>query len=229
MADQSIAVLNAIQITAKPTIMPPGEKLGSFEVSPNGSSSASPSNAMGPGAPGGSAAGTTSAGAGKSDKADKNGTGGAGKSVGKAGLGAGSNGAGNGSSKTGGGAGSGKGSAGKGAGTSGKGVGNGSAGTKGGGSGSGNGPGAGAGTGEGAGPFSDIEVIGGVGSGMQGAGVKAAVKTSVPRGYDFNIVASGGSGGGLRDFGIFHNEAVMRHREPRNSAWMARPLRHNPC
>lgn len=43
---------------------------------------------------------------------------------------------------------------------------------------------------------------------MQGAGVKAVPKSAVPRGYDFNIVASGGSGGGLRDFGIFHNEAV---------------------
>jgi hypothetical protein len=206
MADQSIAVLNAIQITAKPTIMPPGEKLGSFEVSPNGSSNASSHNTLGPGASGGSAAGTTSLDGGKA--ADKSGTGGAGKGTGKLGAGAGASGTGHGSATAGGGAGTGKGSAGKGAGSSGKGIGNGSSGTKGGGSGSGNGPGSGAGAGEGAGPFADIEVIGGVGSGMQGAGVKAVPKTAVPRGYDFNIVASGGSGGGLRDFGIFHNEAV---------------------
>jgi hypothetical protein len=206
MADQSIAVLNAIQITAKPTIMPPGEKLGSFEVSPNGGSNPSPSKAMGPGAAEGSASGTSSVGGGKA--AEKVGTGGSGKGTGKSGTGAGATGTGRGSVAAGGGSGTGKGTAGKGAGSAGKGLGNGSAGTKGGGSGSGNGPGTGAGSGEGAGPFADIEVIGGVGSGMQGAGVKAAPKAAVPRGYDFNIVASGGSGGGLRDFGVFHNEAV---------------------
>jgi hypothetical protein len=206
MADQSIAVLNAIQITAKPTIMPPGEKLGSFVVSPNGGSNASPSKPIGPGAAGGSVTGMASVGGGKAT--DKDGTGGVGKGAGKIGSGAGATGTGHGSSATGSGGGTGKGAAGKGAGSSGKGLGNGSAGTKGGGSGSGSGPGTGAGNGEGAGPFADIEVIGGVGSGMQGAGVKAVPKTAVPRGYDFNIVASGSSGGGLRDFGVFHNEAV---------------------
>ncbi len=211
MADQSIAVLNAIQITAKPTILPPGEKLGSFEVSPMGSATASAANAMGPGAPGGSTSGAAAIGGGKSDKGGV--AGGSGKGEGKTGTGSGKSGAGSGSSSTTAGAGKGtgvgKGATGKGAGSSGNGYGNGMGGTKGGGSGNGNGPGSGAGTGAGSGPFADIEVIGGAGSGMQGApGMKASLKSAVPRGYDFNIVAAGGSGGGLRDFGIFHNEAV---------------------
>jgi hypothetical protein len=211
MADQSIAVLNAIQITAKPTILPPGEKLGSFEVSPDGTAMASAKGTLGPGSPTGSATGTAAIGGGKSEKGGV--AGGVGKGEGKAGAGAGKSGSGTGSSASapgaGKGSGAGKGAAGKGTGSRGAGIGNGMGGTKGGGSGSGNGVGSGAGTGEGAGPFADLEIIGGAGSGMQGApGVKASLKAAVPRGYDFNIVASGGSGGGLKDFGVFHNEAV---------------------
>ena len=208
MADQSVAVLNAIQITAKPTIMPPGEKLGAFEVSPKGSANPSANNTLGPGSPGGTATGTSTIGGGKVEKSVGEG-GGAGKGAGKTGAGAGASGAGPGTSTTAGGSGTGKGAAGKGAGLTGRGSeGNGSGGTKGGGLGNGGGGGAGAGTGAGSGPFADLQIIGGVGSGMQGAGVKPALKAAVPKGYDFSIVASGGSGGGLKDFGVFHNEAV---------------------
>jgi hypothetical protein len=208
MGEQSIAVLNAIQITAKPTIMPPGEKLGSFEVSPNGSFTATSMTTLAPGSSGGTPSGTSSSGNGKSEKSAS--MGGTGHGAGKTGAGAGAVGTGKGASSTtaGNGIGTGKGSTGTGLGSAGKGIGNSSAGTKGGGSGNGNGVGLGAGTGAGAGPFADIEVVGGAGSGMQGASVKPALKAAVPRGYDFNIVASGGSGGGLRDFGIFKNEAV---------------------
>jgi hypothetical protein len=205
--DQSIAVLNAIQITAKPTIMPPGEKLGSFEVSPTGTATASGATTLGPGSAGGVANGVSSNGAGKSETAA---VGGSGHGGAKIGAGAGASGTGKGSSPTatGNGSGVGAGTAGKGSGSSGKGIGNGSAGTKGGGAGTGNGIGAGAGTGAGAGPFADLEVIGGAGSGFSGSAPRPAIKASVPRGYDLNIVASGGSGGGLKDFGVFHNEAV---------------------
>ena len=208
MDDQSIAVLNALQITAKPTILPPGEKLGAFEVSPSGSANPSAKNAMGPGSPGGSATGTSTVGGGKAEKSTGEG-GAAGKGAGKTGSGSGASGSGPGTSATAGGSGPGSGSSGRGLGLAGRGSeGNGSGGTKGGGSGNGSGGGAGAGTGAGSGPFADLQIIGGVGSGMQGAGVKPALKAAVPKGYDFSIIASGGSGGGLKDFGVFHTDAV---------------------
>jgi hypothetical protein len=71
-------------------------------------------------------------------------------------------------------------------------------------------------------------VIGGEGSGLQGGngGGGGPKPDPTPHNYDFTIVASGGSGGGLKDFGVFHNEAVytvyidVSDVAPTSQAWV---------
>lgn len=69
-------------------------------------------------------------------------------------------------------------------------------------------------------------MIGGEGSGMVGA-ARPPRPDPPPHNYDFNIVASGASGGGLKDFGVFHkNEAVytvyidVSDVAPTSEAWV---------
>ena len=217
-SDQSIAVLNAIQIQAKLTVVPPGEKLGAFEVRPDGTATPSTASNAGPPARSSSApSGTGSAsaagkGTGNSTPGDRKslagaGSGNGGKNGGERGSAASGEGAGGGSK----GGGVGVKSASKGNGSSGTvaGKGTGGYGTPGGGgAGSGNGS---AGGGTGSNPFSGLEIIGASGSGSN-AGTPSLPSTAIsdlpPQVYGFSLISSGGSGGGLKDFGVFHNEVV---------------------
>ncbi|HYD16404.1 MAG TPA: hypothetical protein VEB03_00205 [Candidatus Nanoarchaeia archaeon] len=194
---QSLAVINAIQINAQPQLVPRGEKAGLFEVSPEGTGSVPGKS---PGAPSGNddtlAARTRQGGAGK-------GTSGEG---GPAARGSGDRGSGPGSGLARSGSGSGD-----------RGTGPGNAGSKGtgtkgargngeGGSGTGNGPGTGPGGGIGPGPFPGISVAAGPRPGAMMVPPSSA-KASRVNSYDLTIVGAAGSGG-LKDFGIFRNEAV---------------------
>ncbi len=79
------------------------------------------------------------------------------------------------------------------------------------GSGLGSGSGTGAGAGPGAGPFPGITIQGG----SWASGTKTPLRSHLPNGehnagsYGMTIVSSGNSGGGLGDFGVFHDEAVF--------------------
>ena len=219
MAEQSLAVLNAMQITTPSLVIPPGEKRASFEVSPAGTASThgADSRAGVPGGRPGTASGTGTGNA-------RGGAGGGGAGTGTAGEGGGKKGSGSGAGSAG--SGKGNGSAGAGTGTAGHG-GNGSARGNGSGAGNGSGPGRGSGSGPGDGPFPGIQVIGGAGSGLQGdGGAGGRAPAGNPRPYEFTIVASGGSGGGLKDFGVFHNEAVytvyidVSDIAPTSQAWV---------
>jgi hypothetical protein len=219
LADQSLAVLNAMRIATPSLVIPPGEKRASFEVSPAGMASTHGSNTRA-GIPGGKAG----AGSGNGMGTARAGAGGGGIGSGSAGSGGGKTGAGTGASGTGGGRG--KGAAGTGTGANGTG-GTGAAHGPGSGAGNGSGSGSGTGSGPGDGPFPGIQVIGGAGSGLQGDnGGGARAPSGSPRSYDFTIIASGGSGGGLKDFGVFRNEAVytvyidVSDVAPTSQAWI---------
>lgn len=203
--------------------IPAGEAHGQFAMGPEPNLTAR--SGIGPG--GGS--GTTTGGA-ASGTGSGTGTGGTG-----VGSGSGPGEGGGGGGGTGGGTGSGTGSgvgpgAGTGAGGSGTGSGVGINGTGGGGTGPGTGTGAGsgpgrghgtgegsgtgsgAGSGPGSGPFPGISIMGGSGtSGVSSQhGSRSRVPPSPPRGtYGMTVVATAASGGGLRDYGIFHNESVF--------------------
>lgn len=75
----------------------------------------------------------------------------------------------------------------------------------------GSGSGAGAGAGPGTGPFPGITIQGGSWT----PGTKAPLRSQRPNGehntgsYGMTIISSGNSGGGLGDFGVFHDEAVF--------------------
>ncbi|MDT8066590.1 MAG: hypothetical protein ROO76_00335, partial [Terriglobia bacterium] len=218
MAEQSLAVLNAVHINAPHLVIPPGEKHASFEVSPNGTATAHAGGTHA-GLPGGK----PTAGSGEGSGTAKAGSGGGGSGSGKAGSGAGRSGSGSGSGGTG--SGPGAGSVGTGSGRTGRG-GNGAGRGNGTGKGNGSGSGSGSGSGPGNGPFPGIQVIGGEGSGMVGA-ARPPRPDPPPHNYDFSIVASGGSGGGLKDFGVFHrNEAVytvyidVSDIAPTSEAWV---------
>jgi hypothetical protein len=200
LAAHPLAVLNAMRITTPSLVIPPGEKRASFEVSPAGTASTHGAESRA-GVPGGKPGLGSGNGAGNA----KAGMGGGGSGSGTVGNAGGKSGAGTGSGDAG--TGSGKGSEGAGSGASGRG-GNGSGRGPGSGNGSGSGSGNGSGSGPGDGPFPGIQIIGGAGSGMDGGGGGARVPSPAPKGYDFTIIASGGSGGGLKDFGVFHNQAV---------------------
>jgi hypothetical protein len=218
MGEQSLAVLNAVRINMPKLAIPPGEKHASFEVSPTGTATTH-SGATRGGVPGGK----TGAGSGDGSGTAKAGVGGGGSGSGKAGAGGGKSGTGTGSGGSGNGPGSG--SAGSGSGATGHG-GNGSGHGSGSGHGNGSGSGSGSGSGPGDGPFPGIQVIGGEGSGMVGGSASAPKPDPKPHNYDFTIIASGGSGGGLKDFGVFHNEAVytvyidVSDIAPTSEAWV---------
>ena len=220
MAEQSLAVLNAMHITTPSLVIPPGEKRASFEVSPAGTASTHGANSRA-GVPGGAPGTGSGSGSGNA----KAGSGGGGTGAGKAGAGGGKNGGGGGAGTSGSGRGNGK--TGVGTGASGRG-GNGNARGNGAGNGNGSGSGGGSGSGPGDGPFPGIQVIGGEGSGFQGGNGAggAHAPAPAPHPYEFTIVASGGSGGGLKDFGVFHNEAVytvyvdVSDIAPASQAWV---------
>ena len=220
LGEQSLAVLNAMQITTPSLVIPPGEKRASFEVSPAGTASTHGADSRG-GVPGGRPGIGSGSGTGNA----RAGAGGGGTGSGASGEGSGKKGSGSGSGASG--AGRGNGGGGEGSGTYGHG-GNGTSRGNGSGNGRGSGSGSGSGSGPGDGPFPGIQVIGGAGSGLQGDGGGASPRAPAgnPRPYEFTIVASGGSGGGLKDFGVFHNEAVytvyidVSDVAPTSQAWI---------
>ncbi len=204
--DRSMAVLNALNIATQAQVMlPAGELHGAFAVGPGegGNTSLGDRGAVaeqrsgsGPGGPPGVVGGTGTGG----------GTGAAGTGTGKGtGTGHGTGAAsGDGPGAGGPGTGTGAGNAGAGTGTGhGKGLGSG-------GSGAGSGGGVGAGSGPGKGPFTEITIQGGgARTGTQhGAAGSRSGGTSRSYSYGMTIVASASSGGGLKDFGVFHNEPV---------------------
>jgi len=183
--------------------IPQGEARGQFTISPQ----ANPDRSL---AGVGSAAGTNTAGAvsmGSSPGAavgngPGNGTGGPGAS----GQGSGNGGVdeGKGGSDVGGG--------GHGGGGSGGGVGLGSGPGAGHGTEAGRGTGTGAGVGPGAGPFAGMTIQGG--EGPTGAITipppsKPPAEVQEGASYDITIISTGNSGGGVGDFGVFHDEAVF--------------------
>jgi hypothetical protein len=221
IADQSLAVLNAMHITTPTLVIPPGEKRASFEVSPAGTASTHGADSRA-GIPGGPSSAGSGTGVGNARAGA--GEGGSGIGSGHAGNGGGRNGSGSGAGNAG--KGRGNGASGSGSGVSGSG-GNGTGHGPGSGNGSGSGSGSGAGSGPGDGPFPGIQVIGGAGSGIEGnSGGGGHARSANPRSYDFTIIASGGSGGGLKDFGVFHNQAVytvyidVSDIAPTSQAWV---------
>ncbi len=200
---KDLLVINGVTaLTNRMVTIPPIEERGAFTVIADASTVPSPGGDIGAGA-GSSGSGAGNAGAGNSS----------GRGGGAGGVGTGSGG-GNGSGGgvglgTGNGMGPGSGPGkGTGTGTGGAGKGSGS-GT---GHGTGTGPGSGSGSGPGRGPFPDITIIGGsTSTGVNAAGGGApSIPSKALRQYSYgmSIVASGASGGGLRDYGVFHNEAV---------------------
>jgi hypothetical protein len=193
---KNILVVNALPVpNIKPSAIPAGELKGAFTVSPGGSTS--PGSAGGgtasAGAPGTGSA--TGAGTGTHAGTGNNAAGGSGEGKGAAagtvagtGVGTGvGTGAGNGNS------------AGKSNGAS---AGNGAA-T---GAGHGSGSGGGADTGTGRSPFPSIMIQGGS-SGSGRANVREPVSGKPQSTYGITIVASGASGGGFKDYGVFKEGA----------------------
>ena len=182
--------------------VPEGEARGQFAISPDADLSKASSGigaAKGIGTVGG--AGT----AAPSGTAIGNGSGNRTEGLGVSGRGSGISGGG------GGGGGSGTAGGGHGAGGNGGGVGSGIGPGSGSGIGIGPGTGRGAGAGPGAGPFAGMTIQGGEGP----AGAISIAGPSAPQdgnqksgSYGLTIVSTGNSGGGVGDFGIFHDEAV---------------------
>lgn len=231
---QNALVVNAVPVPerSKPAELPPGELRGAFTISPTpvgsrpgvamasagggaevkgmpGKSGASGSGSSGNGT-GSSSAGGSGSGAGTGNKSG-GGSGGSGTGKAASGSGAGSgHGSGNG------GVGSG---AGTGSGSGGHGSGNGS------GPGTGSGKGNGPGTGSGNSPFPFITIQGGSSNGHSAQRAPTTPTTQGQTSYGITIVASGASGGGFRDFGIFHDEASytvyldMADAGARGSSW----------
>jgi hypothetical protein len=76
------------------------------------------------------------------------------------------------------------------------------------GSAAGHGSGAGAGSAPGGGGFPGISIQGGRYGSGSGGSMMAKAEPRHPTTYNMNIVATASSGGGLPDFGVFHNEKV---------------------
>ena len=76
------------------------------------------------------------------------------------------------------------------------------------GAGLGKGSGAGAGLGTGAGPFSGISIVGGAGGNVAASNAHPGFGPEASGTYGLTVVATGSSGGGLRDFGVFYDEPV---------------------
>lgn len=212
--------------------VPFGEARGQFAMGPN------PNLRGVPGLPPGRADGIeggTGTGPGDSKGTGKGGTGTGGSGSGEGGTGQGPGGGGGGTgtgtgpgsgsgvgpgsgtgSGTGTGTGKGPGQNGTGGGGTGTGTGTGPGNGPGQGSGAGSGPGTGSGFGSGSGsgssPFQGIYIAGVVGSRDAAAGQRSGSGHDVPRSpktsYGMTIVSTAASGGGLRDYGIFHNEVV---------------------
>jgi hypothetical protein len=203
--------------------VPAGEAHGQFAMGPEPNLKGS--SKLPPGSPTGVEGGTGTGGTGSA------GSGGSGTGAGATGSGSGEGGGGGGTGKgtgpgvgngvgpgvgtgsgTGTGTGSGSGLNGTGGGGTGNGTGTGSGSGPGRGEGSGSGTGTGSGPGSGINPFPGISIMGGTGN----TGVVGGTKSSQPGKppgprptYGMTIVATAASGGGLRDFGIFHNEQVF--------------------
>ena len=193
-AARNVLIVNAFSVPdQKAPAIPSGELYGSFTVSPVGATAAGPAGGgtETKGVPGiGDGSGETASAS--ADEVTTPSAGVAGKSTGgggesriaRAGVGSGT--------------GTGRLSAGNG-----KGTGSGSGGgvhT----SGNGSAPGAGSGSS----PFPAIMIQGGSGGGSRGlAAAPGAMAAQAQTKYEITIVASGASGGGFKDFGVFRNEA----------------------
>jgi len=165
-----------------PSALPPGELTGTFTVSPNGSTSTGQAGGgtAPKGAPGiGSAAGAGNSSFAGSGSKSAGGSGTANPALAGAGAGAGTG-------TVPGNAGGGKQTAGNGSGT---------------GAGHGSGSGGSANAGSGTSPFPGIMIQGGSGSGRGSGREPAAAKPQTS--YGMTIVASGASGGGFKDYGVF--------------------------
>lgn len=179
----NILVVDALPTTAPRSAIPPGELSGSFTVSPTGATSAGQaSGGTAPkGAPGvGSATGAGSGSFAEGGNKPAGGSGAGGPAL--AGPGAGT-GPGNGN------AGGGKEMAGNGSGA---------------GPGHGSGSGGSANAGSGTSPFPGIMIQGGSGGSGRTSGREPVTKPQAS--YGITIVASGASGGGFKDYGIFQDE-----------------------
>ena len=207
-----------------PLDVPAGEAHGQFAIGPEPNLKGDPAH-PGPGTDTGTDTGAATSGTGKGAGGTGSGSAGSGSGKGEGGEGGGSgtgSGGGTGSgvgpgSGTGSGSGSGTGSGngingtGGGGTGSGTGTGSGSGPGRGHGAGEGSGTGSGSGSGSGSGPFTGISIAGG--SGTSGAAKGTSTTHTVQPGprpsYGLTIVATAASGGGLRDYGIFHNESVF--------------------
>jgi TonB-like protein len=198
-AAHSILVIDADPISnIAPAELPPGELHGAFTVAPSGMIASNPKDAPGAGTGTGNVTGLSSAigttpGAGSGAGTGTATATGVGSGTGTApGIGGGGvvNGTGTGTV------------AGVPGGT---GVGTSAARGSGAGQGIGSGRGAGAGTGTGSSPFAGITIQGGSGNSGHRSTVPATGRNQTS--YDVTIVASGASGGGFKDYGIFRQGA----------------------
>ena len=221
---RSLLVLSPIAVPPNaPRTVPPGEARGQFSISPLPSSNllSASIGSLGGIAHTGTMAISNSSSSGSRGRASVTIGGGSGAKAGPAGPGSGIGkgrgaglGAGNGA-----GSGVGKGSgSGKGPGT-GSGTGNGA----GSGAGNGSGNGRGEGIGPGQGSFPGISIQGA--EGPAGAiTIQSSSGSSAPSGgngnsYGLTIISAGNSGGGVEDFGVFHDEAVFTvYMKPEGSA-----------
>lgn len=188
---KNILVVNAVPVPErKPSELPPGELSGAFTVSPV------PIAARPLGAIAHAGGGTDAKGGAPGKGGASGGTGGgSGSGAGTGNKSARGNGEG-----TGAGAGTGTGGTGNGTGTGGHGSGNGS------GTGSGSGKGSGPEKGSGNSPFPYITIQGGS-SGRSTARTPTTGTAPPQASYGITIIASGASGGGFKDFGVFRDEA----------------------
>lgn len=188
--DRSLAVLSPVApLKGLMNQVPVGEAHGNFAVGPHAGNAKSPEAGAGTG--------------------NASGTGTAATPTGAVGAGSSASGAGRGSdlvASAGGGNGAGPGSEhGTGLGRSGSGTGSGGVGT-------GKGSGVGAGLGPGKGPFAGLSVEGGPGGGgslPRNTGLKMIFGPDKPYNYSMTVEAEGRAGGGLRDFGVFHDETAV--------------------
>ncbi len=194
-ADRDLLILSAIPTAAlRPAPLPPGELHGAFAISP-GAPTASAIGPSGMAIAGGNNGTSTGTGGGAGT-----GNAGSGTGVDRVGTGNGSAGLGKGTGRPGVGLGSGINGTGKGSGGSG---GNGPA--------TGIGPGSGPGAtplavgSGGGGPFPGISIEGGSAAPITAPG---GMNVRTPGTYALTIVGGGASGGGLKDYGVFHNETV---------------------
>jgi hypothetical protein len=194
----NLVVVNAVDIHSEIAQVPPAEIHGRFEVTAEPSAAESPGDGGSSRSDGvhgnGLAATGNGAGKGRTASASKTGAGaaaahgkgsaGSGRSIASAGH----------APKQGPGAGPGHGSA---------------LGVR---SGAGAGNGTGLSAGKGTSPFSGMTIVGGTVSGVTGAPTTIAIKSDPnPQhgAYGMTILSSGGSGGGLRDYGVFNDGPVF--------------------